>query len=479
MLLKQTLRFLPAQVLGPLSQMIAAIVWTYWLDPDGLGTYAIVWSIQELVGLAALYWWSSYVLRYASALGSAEERAGLDATDLAVQMLAAVAQAALALGALWLVLGAAPAWPLALATLGFTLTRNVSSHFADRARARFQAVPYTLLQSVGAVLGLILGLAAVAFIAPTAEILLWSYALAQLLGLAAALPLMRLSWARPTLNPTLMRGAWRYGAPLLVASVFAWVGSHAIRFVVETDLGMAAVGYMTVGWWLGLRLTMFASLLVTGASFSVAVERIREVGHRGALPQFATNSALLLAILVPSVAGVWLLTESLATILVAAPYVPATIEILPLAVAAGAIRAFKNHGSDQCFLLFERTTLNIWSTAIEAGSTILCCWIGLRLGGIYGAVEGCVVAAVISTALSFITANRLFGYHVRIADLARIALATGAMVGLLVLFPGATSLGSLLLQIAAGALAYGAVLAVLYPQPAQFILGKLSASGAR
>jgi O-antigen/teichoic acid export membrane protein len=479
MLLRQTLRFLPAQILGPLSQMAAAIVWTYWLTASDLGTYAIVWSIQELVGLAALYWWSSYVLRYASALASNDERARFDATDLAVQIAAALLQAVLAIGALSLVLGASPSLTLSAATVFFTLTRNISSHFADRARARFQTIPYTLLQSVGAVLGLILGLGAAVFIAPTAEMLLWSYAVAQLAGLAVALPLMKLTWARPLLSRTMLRGAWRYGAPLLVASIFAWAGSHAIRFIIEADLGMAAVGYMTVGWWLGLRLTMFASLLVTGASFSVAVERIREVGHREALPQLATNSALLLAILVPSVAGVWILTDSLASVLVAAPYVAATIEILPLAVAAGAIRAFKNHGSDQCFLLFERTTLNIWSTAIEAGSTILCCWIGLRLGGMNGAVEGCVVAALFSTALSFAAANRIFGYHVRWADLARIAAATLAMAAILLLLPSAATLPGLLMVVGAGALSYGAVIALLFPEPIRIIAGKVSALAAR
>ncbi|MCC6919904.1 MAG: polysaccharide biosynthesis C-terminal domain-containing protein [Alphaproteobacteria bacterium] len=474
MLLRQTLLFLPAQIFGPLSQMIAAIVWTYWLSPEDLGTYAIVWSIQELAGLAALYWWSSFVLRYATAL--AGERARLDASDFAVQSAAALVQSALALGALALVLGRAPGWNLAAATLAFTLTRNVTSHFADRARARFETIPYTLLQAVGSLLGLAIGLAAVATLAPTAEALLWSYTLAQLAGLAVALPLMRLAWARPHLDAAHLRAAWRYGAPLLVASVLAWVGSHAIRFVVEAEAGMEAVGYLTVGWWLGLRLTMFASLLVTGAAFSVAVERIREVGHRAALPQFATNGALLLGILVPSVAGVWLLGRSLATGLVAAAYVPATIEILPWAVAAGAIRAFKNHGTDQCFLLFERTTLNIWSTAFEAVATVLCCWIGLRLGGITGAAAGCAVAAVLCTALSFTVANRLFGYHLRLGDLARIAAATTAMALILAVLPAPQGLTGLLAEIAVGALTYGLAIAALFPAPARLLLGKLSRS---
>lgn len=423
---------------------------------------------------AALYWWSSYVLRYTTSLDDRTNLGigDLDATDLAVQLAAALVQALLALGALWLVLGMAPQGHLTAATLAFTLTRNLSSHCADRARSRFQAVPYTLLQSVGAVLGLILGVAGVATVAATPEVLLWAYTAAQLIGLAVALPLMRLSWARPQLHRALLQGAWRYGAPLLLASVFAWVGSHAIRFIVEADLDIAAVGYLTVGWWLGLRVTMVVSMLVTGASFSVAVERIREVGHRAALPQLATNGALLLAILVPSVAGVAMLTEGIATVLVAAPYVPATIAILPLAVAAGAVRAFKNHGSDQCFLLFERTTINIWSTAFEAVATIVCCWIGLRLGGIEGAVQGCLAAALLSTGASFAIANRLFGYRLRWADLARIALATAAMAALLTLLPAATTLPALALSVVAGAMLYGLILAALYPQAAQFILSK-------
>ena len=39
------------------------------------------------------------------------------------------------------------------------------------------------------------------------------------------------------------------------------------------------------------------------------------------------------------------------------------------------------------------------------------------------------------------------------------------MSGLLVLLPRADSVGILLLEIAAGALAYGIVIALLYPQP--------------
>ena len=258
----------------------------------------------------------------------------------------------------------------------------------------------------------------------------------------------------------------------MVASLLVWVGSQAIRFIVQLEYDVTAVGFVTVGWWLGLRLTTFASMLVTGASFTIAVQKAHELGPAGALPQLATNSALLLAILVPSVAGVVVLAGSLVEALIAGPYVEVTTAILPLAVAAGAIRAFKNHGSDQSFLLFERTTLNIWSTVLEAVAIVVCCYAGLKLGGMHGAAIGCLVATVIGEIFSFVVANRLFGFYVRMSDVARILAATTVMVAALETLPYAHTLSGLLLEITVGVIVYGAVMALAYPEPARHALGK-------
>ncbi len=479
MLLRQTILYLPAQIVGPLAQMVATIVWTYWLEPEALGAYALVWAIQELAGLAILSWWSAYMLRYASGHGEEGARARLDGMEWAVQIIAGIAQTLLAVTAVWFVMDIEPSLEFAAAAVAFTLTRNLASHFADRARAHFEITAYSIIQITGSLFGFLIGLAAVAWVAPTPEALLWSYAAAQAAGLALAMPLMRLGLRAPRFDRTILAAAWRYGAPLVVASVLVWVGSHAIRFIVQADLGIEAVGFVTVGWWLGLRLTTFASMLVTGASFSIAVERIREVGPRAALPQLATNSALLLAILAPSLAGVIVLSDSLVEVLVAEMYVPMTVEILPLAVAAGAIRAFKNHGSDQCFLLFERTTLNIWSTIVEASATVICCIAGLYLGGMVGAAAGCLVAAVIAEIFSFVVANRLFGYYLRLLDVGRIAAATAAMVLVLELLPLPHMLSGLLAEVAAGAVTYGAAMALMFPHEVREFLAKLQARLAR
>jgi O-antigen/teichoic acid export membrane protein len=204
--------------------------------------------------------------------------------EWAVQSLAALAQTLFAVAAVWTVLDIQPTLEFTLAAVAFTLTRNIASHFADRARAHFEITAYSIIQITGSLFGFLIGLAAVAYIAPTPQALLWSYAAAQAAGLLLALPLMRVGIRLPRFDRVILAAAWRYGAPLFIASVLVWVGSHSIRFIVQADLGVEAVGYVTVGWWLGLRLTAFASMLVTGASFSIAVEKIRQVGPHAASP---------------------------------------------------------------------------------------------------------------------------------------------------------------------------------------------------
>jgi O-antigen/teichoic acid export membrane protein len=292
---------------------------------------------------------------------------------------------------------------------------------------------------------------------------LWSYALAQALGLIVALPLMRFKLRLPNIDWRLFERAWEYGAPLLLAAVLAWVSVQGIRFIVEHERGAAAVGLVTVGWWLGLRLTAFSALLVTGASFNVAVERLRETGGEGALPQFATNGALLLAILVPSVIGAFLLNEQLVAALVAEPYRAITTEILPLSILAGALHAFRDHGTDQPFLIYARTKLAALSTGLEAVLTVLMCWAGLQIGGVYGAVAGCTVAAAIALVFSFALARTLFSYYLRWSDLARIAVATAAMALAESLMPEPAGITALVLEIGVSAVVYFAVMALLYP----------------
>lgn len=463
MLLRQTLLFLPAQILVPLSQMAAAVLWTFWLDHEPMGTYALIWSAQELIYLVLVSWWTIYCLRYAGDLVHENRAEALDQTEMGVQLGCAVLQTAAAMAAVWLVVPDELSWPMLAATISFTLTRNISTHFSTRARAQLEALPYTINLCGGSVLGLAFGLVAVTHIDASPEALLFAYAAAQALGLVVSMAFSSVTLRKPKIDPQIWRAAWIFGGPLLLSAAFSWVGNHAIRFIVEAGLGRAAVGLMTVGWWMGMRLATFVGLLMMGAAFNVAINRLRNEGPAAAIEQLARNSAMLLSILAPSVVGVWLIGGELVRHLIDESYREMTAAIFPVAMMAGAARVFREHGADPAFLLFEKPRLPAYVAAFDAAATVVLCWIGLVYGGLVGAAWGCFLGAFVSAVASGILAAMRVNYRVDPGDIARIALATAVMTAPLLLLPKDLPLWAIALAAGAGAAIYAGALATLYP----------------
>ena len=64
MLLRQTLLYLPAQVLGPLVQFISAVLWTYFLVPEEMGVFALITAVQEFAYIGTTFWFTLYTMRY-------------------------------------------------------------------------------------------------------------------------------------------------------------------------------------------------------------------------------------------------------------------------------------------------------------------------------------------------------------------------------------------------------------------------------
>ncbi|MBV8663029.1 MAG: lipopolysaccharide biosynthesis protein, partial [Hyphomicrobiales bacterium] len=63
-LLRNTLLYLPAQLLGPALQFAATVIWTHLFDPAVFGCVTFVVAVQELTGGLGLGWWSVYMLRF-------------------------------------------------------------------------------------------------------------------------------------------------------------------------------------------------------------------------------------------------------------------------------------------------------------------------------------------------------------------------------------------------------------------------------
>ncbi len=478
MLIRQTLLYMPAQLLGPLFQFIAAVAWTHWLTADAYGVLTYILASQELVYVGCLSWWSQYTLRYAGAFVDEAARRRFQASETAIILAGLPLQAALTIALLAAL--HVPLTPTMLAAaILCCVPRVLASHLCERARGLGRIAVYTVGQSFGPVAGFLVALALVKFVEATPEAALFGFAAAQTIGVVWIWRNLRLGArvARP--DPQIVKSALRFGTPLLLGGAIAWVSVNGIRLVVEHVQGAEAVGLVSVGWGLGQRLSSVVAMLVTAAAFPLAVKHLVNGSREGALRQLAMGGAILFALVAPAAAGVMLIARPMVELMIATPFQAMTTVILPLAALAGAVRNLRIHFSDQVFILFERTDLTLIINLVEAIGTVLFCAIGELRYGLPGAAAGCLLGSTIGAAFGFAFGVARFGLVIPWDHVARIAAATAVMSAVLMTpilanFAG-PPLTRLVVEGAVGAAVYALALAALYPAAALDLMSRARA----
>src|SRR6266851_3361725 len=126
MLLRHTLLYLPAQIVGPLFQLIAVIVWTHVVDEHTLGVITLVTATHELLQIAFLAWWSQYALRYFGRYQDGGGGSRFNRTENAVLLVSVFVQSIIAIAVLLLVIAPDAGIGLHVATVGYVITRTIS-----------------------------------------------------------------------------------------------------------------------------------------------------------------------------------------------------------------------------------------------------------------------------------------------------------------------------------------------------------------
>jgi O-antigen/teichoic acid export membrane protein len=462
MLLRHTLLYLPAQIVGPLFQLIAVVVWTHVVDGHTLGVITLVTATHELLQIAFLAWWSQYALRYFGRYHDRGEISRFYPTENAVLLVSILLQSLIAIVVLLLVIAPEANPALLLATIGYVITRTLNLYIGERARAHHQIRVYSIQTILGPSAGFVVGLILIKLIGSSAEWPIAGYAVAQFAATIIVLPSIGHARSFWQIDREILHEALRYGIPIVIGGALGWVGLNASRFIVNEMSGVAAAGLFAVGYGLGQRSAAVAAMLVTTAAFPLAVKSMEQGGSKLAMRQLADNAALLMGILAPSIAGIYMLRTELVHLLIAAPFQQVTLAVLPLSALAGSIRSVRAHFVDQTFLLHNRTRLMIVVAAIDAVTTVVLGVVMLRYWGLVGAAGATVLAAVAAAIVSFAFGFSKFGLMLPLNHLVPITLATAAMAAVLSQLPEATSLLILASHIAAGATIYVAVLVPLY-----------------
>ena len=462
MLLRHTLLYLPAQIVGPLFQLIAMIVWTHVVDEHTLGIITLVTATHELLQIAFLAWWSQYALRFFGRYQDRGEALRFYRTENAVLLISLILQSIIVIAVLLLVIAPDAKTGLLVATVGYVITRTLNLYIGERARVHHHIWVYSIQQIVGPAVGFIVGLILIRLIGQSAEWPLAGYAIAQLAAAIIVLPKIGYGRSFWPLDREIVDHALHYGIPLIIGGALGWAGLNASRFIVNEVSGVAAAGLFAVGYGLGQRAATVVAMLITAAAFPLAVKSMEQDGSKVAMRQLADNSALLIAILAPSITGIFILRAEIVHLLIATPFQQVTLVVLPLSALAGSIRSLRAHFVDQSFLLHNRTRLMIVVAAIDAAVTVVLTPFFIQYWGLVGAAGATVLAAIAAAIVSSAIGFSKFGLTLPLNHLAPVAIATTAMAALLSNLPEAPSLIVLAGHITAGAVVYIALLVLLY-----------------
>lgn len=462
MLIRHTILYLPAQILGPLFQLLSIIAWTHYASQSSVGTLTLITASHELVQTAMMAWWSQYTLRFSSSLNRLDDREIFLRTENFVFLTSISCQVLAGLIILYLWIDAGASWNLGLATAGYIATRSANIFFSERARAREQILLYTIQQTSGPVLGFGLGLVMLNAFGSDPQWPLTGFLIAQTIAAVCAYAMSDFGRDFGKPGRRILRDAMNYGLPLVGSNFATWVTLNGSRFIVEWLLGAAAAGLFAVGFGLGQRAGSVSAMLVTVAAFPLAVKRQEGKDEAGALRQLSDNAALLFAVLLPTCAGLAALRHDVVTTLIGQPFREAAYAILPVSAALGAIRNLRAHFIDQIFLLNHRTDLILKITFLEAFFAVICSFLGALIWGIPGAAVGVLCATLIGFAASATLSMQHYKLVIPAWDLLKITLATLAMACILLILPPAANWTGLLAKILAGAAINMIALALIY-----------------
>jgi O-antigen/teichoic acid export membrane protein len=446
-----------AFALNALANFLVGLLVAKFLGPTEYGRFAIAFSAAVMINSAGFDWIRTSAVRFYSERSrrdNPEVRATLDDCVAMLAFLVSIVVLCLTLSGIKL--------PLSPGLLAMAAATGVASGLYDYstalARARFLDKTYTGIIIVKNLLGLVLTVGGAWWFESSA------LALAGVtLSVAGAL----ISVGRPLIDRSAgaNKGQWRlaktfmaYGLPYVCASLLFQSIPLVNRALVSSFFGFAETGQFSLAGDIGVR--VFAAI---GASldvllFQLAVRADEAHGPGGARAQLAENMVAVLAVILPTGAGLWLALPSFQALIVPesfrGPFAYYLTVMLPGLVAYATMQ----YTISPIFQIAKRTTPMILVALIACAADALLIFLLPR--GVDGfslalAQSGAQVVGL-SAAILFVLALRPQWPALR--DLGAVIVAT-AIMGFIVmpLRARSPSLATLAMQTGAGVLSYAAL----------------------
>ena len=308
-----------AFVSNALFNFLVAVLVARFLGPAEFGRFAIAWAAAVLINTTGFDWLRLSAVRFYSQRVRHERPAVRATLEAGFAVMAAI----VALGGLTLALSGLDL-PLSPGLVAMAALTGAASGLYDLrtalARARFLDRSYIAIVLVKNGLGLALTVGgALAF--GSAKIALAGACLSIGAAMAATYRGLRDPEAPMALaEPKLACTFFDYAAPFILSSVLFQLVPFAGRLLAGALYGDAEAGQFSLANDIGVRVMAAIASALDVVLFQRAVRAEETHGAEGARAQVADNMALVVAVVLPSAAGLWLCLPSIEALIAPAAY---------------------------------------------------------------------------------------------------------------------------------------------------------------
>ena len=460
--------YVAGRILPAIVGFAGVALYTRLLDPASFGTYALLLSASFLIGMIGYTWLRVASLRMIATVAPADE-ANLVATiglAFAAVSLPVCAVIVFVVRIYDPELGWAPAFltaACAVASGWFEL--NVAI-----AQARLRVVAYGLLQTARA-LGAVLGSLALILAGFKANALLGGFAIGNCAGFGAC-GLWR-NALRGRFDRELLRQVFQFGWPSSVASL-GYFSITFQRFALGTMGGSALLGIyaaandfsqQTVGLLIG-------TATIAGQPLAF---RARDLGSKEQLAeQMRNNARLIFGVGLPAAAGLMALSGSISQVYLGPRFHVHSGTVIAITAAAMLLAGLRGSYFEQVFEIVRDTRAIAVNATLRVVLTIaFSVWSISRYGAV-GAAAAILIAEGIGLVFTVLWARRLMHVPIPSQSWLKVAAATGAMVAVVALLPGRSTVPGLAAAVAIGTVVYGIVITLTHMRRIRSYLGSFS-----
>lgn len=265
-----------------------------------------------------------------------------------------------------------------------------------------------------------------------------------------------------------------YGLPLTATFALNFIISSSDRFIIGWLLGSEATGLYAAGYDLAQRSVGVLMMTVNLAAYPLAVQALEQKGVKAAAEQLKENATLLLAIALPAVVGMIMLSKNISGVVLGIEFQDAATRIIPWIAPAFFFSGLKHYYLDLSFQLGTKTIGQLWVSLIAAVINIVLNLFMIPVYGIIGAAYATLISFTVAGFLSYIWGKKVFPIpsllHI---DALKILLASAAMALSLLFVMSYSGCFALVGQIFFGASVYIALILVLNVAESRYKLKKI------